>query len=79
MDQARGWATERWVRYNYCDLRLDEAGRRAGTAARRIGIGKPAGWCEDGEVEETAGVIGSCLQLYGAPIRVSGSDESERA
>ena len=23
---------------------LDEAGRRAGTAARRIGIGKPAGW-----------------------------------
>lgn len=62
-------------------VRLDEEG--SGRVPQRgeypVGIGKPAGWCEDGEVEETAGVIGSCLQLYGAPIRVSGSDESERA
>lgn len=30
-------------------------------------------------MEETAGVIGSCLQLYGAPIHVSGSVKGESA
>lgn len=73
---------KRWVRYNYCVLRSRSDRKRAGTAVQRgdeNGSGSRQDGARDGEVEETAGVIGSCLQLYGARIHVSGSVEGESA